>query len=90
MNQAKSVEKAFILHILPYIIVLSIAITAFYIPLAGTILLECPKCHDMFVYRKPNISVIGTSTGETFLCPYCEEELFIITYYDGEVVVVKR
>jgi hypothetical protein len=45
--------------------------------------IECPYCHKSAYYPVTPQDPSGVSHGETWFCPYCGHEIFIVVYFDG-------
>lgn len=85
-----SQEKSLLRRVVPYMVIITLLLTLFYVANSRTIALECPYCHDTFLFRKPDITGIGASVSLINDCPICGVELLITTSNIGEVVVEER
>jgi len=52
--------------------------------------LKCPHCGKVGVYKVMPHCPGGVSHGERHKCPNCGKEVFLIVYYDGDVVIERK
>jgi len=52
--------------------------------------LVCPYCKKKGEYKVSPHCPGGVSHGEVHRCPHCNREVFLVVYYDGEVIIKKK